>query len=325
MFRSALRAASRRQAFSRLQIKNSAARRFLSTAPPAQKSRSWKSAAARWGLAGAGIYYYNTSNVFAEEPEAAIQTLDESLHNVQESNLSTIDAIMEEKRLRQAQAIAEQERKEHEQAAKTVAAEGTSEEGEEGMEGLQGEADQQGAFNPETGEINWDCPCLGGMATGPCGEEFKAAFSCFVYSKEEPKGVDCIEKFNALPETATDSSSRGMQDCFRQHPETYASELEDDEDEVEQELRAREMAKEGEELSVEPQTPSTSKAIESSPKPVEPVSEPAVKKSRDNTGEAPKEQEHFRDSRNAKSETVEHVGDEGGELVPKAAFDAKTK
>lgn len=46
-----------------------------------------------------------------------------------------------------------------------------------------------------TGEINWDCPCLGGMAHGPCGEEFKAAFSCFVYSTEEPKGMDCIEKF----------------------------------------------------------------------------------------------------------------------------------
>lgn len=62
-------------------------------------------------------------------------------------------------------------------------------------EALEAEADQQGAFNPETGEINWDCPCLGGMADGPCGEEFKAAFSCFVYSKEEPKGMDCIEKF----------------------------------------------------------------------------------------------------------------------------------
>ena len=62
-------------------------------------------------------------------------------------------------------------------------------------EALEEEADQQGAFNPETGEINWDCPCLGGMAHGPCGEEFKAAFSCFVYSKEEPKGMDCIDKF----------------------------------------------------------------------------------------------------------------------------------
>lgn len=60
---------------------------------------------------------------------------------------------------------------------------------------LQAEAGQQGAFNPETGEINWDCPCLGGMAHGPCGEEFKAAFSCFVYSTAEPQGMDCIDKF----------------------------------------------------------------------------------------------------------------------------------
>lgn len=62
-------------------------------------------------------------------------------------------------------------------------------------EALEEEAGQEGAFNPETGEINWDCPCLGGMAHGPCGEEFKTAFSCFVYSTEEPKGMDCIDKF----------------------------------------------------------------------------------------------------------------------------------
>ncbi|KIO31277.1 hypothetical protein M407DRAFT_36431, partial [Tulasnella calospora MUT 4182] len=59
------------------------------------------------------------------------------------------------------------------------------------------------------GEINWDCPCLGGMAHGPCGPQFREAFSCFVYSEQEPKGVDCVEKFKA------------MQDCFRAHPETY--------------------------------------------------------------------------------------------------------
>jgi len=29
------------------------------------------------------------------------------------------------------------------------------------------------------GEINWDCPCLGGAAHGPCGTEFRDAFSCF--------------------------------------------------------------------------------------------------------------------------------------------------
>ena len=44
------------------------ARRFISTAPPAQKSRSWKSLVARLGLAGAIIYYYNTTDVFADEP-----------------------------------------------------------------------------------------------------------------------------------------------------------------------------------------------------------------------------------------------------------------
>ncbi|SPO46532.1 probable Mitochondrial intermembrane space import and assembly protein 40 [Moesziomyces antarcticus] len=76
---------------------------------------------------------------------------------------------------------------------------------------------QQSAYDPETGEINWDCPCLGGMAHGPCGEQFKAAFSCFVYSEAEPKGIDCVEKFKA------------MQDCFREHPDVYKDEIEDDE------------------------------------------------------------------------------------------------
>ncbi|GAA5958275.1 hypothetical protein JCM10213_007120, partial [Rhodosporidiobolus nylandii] len=60
------------------------------------------------------------------------------------------------------------------------------------------DASQSAAFNPETGEINWDCPCLGGMADGPCGEEFKQAFSCFVYSEAEPKGIDCVEKFRGM-------------------------------------------------------------------------------------------------------------------------------
>jgi intermembrane space import and assembly protein 40 len=207
MFKSAIRAAPGRVLPSRSTLIRSS-RRFISTAPPSQKSRSWKSSAARWALAAGGIYYYNTSNVFAEEPEgelscvldqrgwlirrslAAIQRLDESIHHVQESRQPTIDAIVEETRQRQAQELAE------EQKRQKIAEGGHQvQEGEEELEGLEEEADQQGAFNPETGEINWDCPCLGGMAHGPCGEEFKAAFSCFVYSNEEPKGVECIEKF----------------------------------------------------------------------------------------------------------------------------------
>lgn len=60
-----------------------------------------------------------------------------------------------------------------------------------------------------SGEINWDCPCLGGMASGVCGEQFKTAFTCFHFSQEELKGSDCLEQF------------RSMQECFRQHPEHF--------------------------------------------------------------------------------------------------------
>jgi mitochondrial intermembrane space import and assembly protein 40 len=77
----------------------------------------------------------------------------------------------------------------------------------------EGHSEEQGgggAYNPVTGEINWDCPCLGGMAHGPCGMQFREAFSCFIFSEQEPKGIDCVEKFKA------------MQDCFREHPDVYA-------------------------------------------------------------------------------------------------------
>ena len=41
--------------------------------------------------------------------------------------------------------------------------------------------DEQYGIVLPSGELNWDCPCLGGMAYGPCGQEFKEAFSCFHY------------------------------------------------------------------------------------------------------------------------------------------------
>ena len=67
-----------------------------------------------------------------------------------------------------------------------------------------------------SGEINWDCPCLQGMGKGPCGEDFKDAFSCFHYSEAEPKGSDCLEQF------------KSMQECFVKFPEVYGS-LDEDE------------------------------------------------------------------------------------------------
>ncbi|KAG1439003.1 hypothetical protein G6F56_012445 [Rhizopus delemar] len=59
------------------------------------------------------------------------------------------------------------------------------------------------------------------MAQGPCGEDFKAAFSCFVFSEAEPKGLDCVDKF------------KSMQDCFRRHPDVYGDEIDDDDEEEE--------------------------------------------------------------------------------------------
>ncbi|XP_077054434.1 coiled-coil-helix-coiled-coil-helix domain containing 4b isoform X1 [Siphateles boraxobius] len=71
--------------------------------------------------------------------------------------------------------------------------------------------EEKGLILP-TGEINWDCPCLGGMASGVCGEQFKTAFTCFHLSQEELKGSDCLEQF------------RSMQECFGQHPELFPQE-----------------------------------------------------------------------------------------------------
>ncbi|XP_075687928.1 mitochondrial intermembrane space import and assembly protein 40 isoform X1 [Rhinoderma darwinii] len=79
--------------------------------------------------------------------------------------------------------------------------------------------EDQGLILPN-GDINWNCPCLGGMASGPCGEQFKAAFSCFHYSEDDVKGSDCLDQF------------RGMQECMQKYPDLYPQE--DDEDNKDQ-------------------------------------------------------------------------------------------
>ncbi|KAI6661067.1 hypothetical protein LOD99_13789 [Oopsacas minuta] len=69
-----------------------------------------------------------------------------------------------------------------------------------------------------TGDINWKCPCLGGIADSPCGEEFKDAFTCFHYSEGEIKGAECIESF------------KKFQTCVEAHPGVYGD-MGSDEDE----------------------------------------------------------------------------------------------
>lgn len=241
MFRTALPRVSRA-----LPHNAPAAKRFLTTAPPHKTSRSWKNSAARWTLAGGLIYYYNTSTVFAEEPACtspslipiALAALDrfprepqqltnpprkttDAIHSPPETSQTTpetyqtLDSIADQRRTQaRSQAAASASAPAPAQPSSSATPELAP---SDGPEQLEADASQQGAFNEETGEINWDCPCLGGMAHGPCGEQFREAFSCFVFSKDEPKGIDCIDKF------------KGMQDCFREHPEIYGAELEDDE------------------------------------------------------------------------------------------------
>jgi intermembrane space import and assembly protein 40 len=74
---------------------------------------------------------------------------------------------------------------------------------------VEDEADQPPGLILPNGDINWECPCLGGMASGPCGVEFRNAFSCFHHSKAEPKGSDCYEAFLC------------MQECMGNYPQLY--------------------------------------------------------------------------------------------------------
>jgi intermembrane space import and assembly protein 40 len=76
----------------------------------------------------------------------------------------------------------------------------------------------------ENGDINWNCPCLGGMASGPCGYQFRDAFSCFHYSEADPKGSDCIQKFAQ------------MQECMNRFPNLYPNRDDDEEDKERDEL-----------------------------------------------------------------------------------------
>ncbi|CAK7204690.1 Oxidoreductase [Sporothrix eucalyptigena] len=242
MYRASLRSSAQLARAIRHPAVSGGARRFASTTA-GSSGGTWKGSVARWGLAAGALYWYNTSPIFADEATrhnmissstSPAANTDAATIVPDESEFRTVDALLEEKQ----KAAVEKKAAEAKKTAGTKKAdkadtsapsaatppsggEGGAIVGDGSPEALEDEASQQGAFNPETGEINWDCPCLGGMADGPCGEDFKAAFSCFVYSTEEPKGMDCIEKF------------QHMQDCFRKYPEIYGAELGDDEQEGE--------------------------------------------------------------------------------------------
>lgn len=217
---------------------------FTGTRPSA--GRKFQGFLARFGLAAAIVYWYNTSTIFAEEPAEKQPFISRAppVEPIPEERFPTLDEVVAEKKAKAKAAVSDA-------TNQSMVVAGELETGSKSPESLEEEAGQQGAFNEETGEINWDCPCLGGMAYGPCGEEFREAFSCFVFSKEEPKGVDCIEKF------------KGMQTCFQKYPEIYGAPPSDDEEEEEIDRKLAEMDREKSEAPSEP----------SSKKPPKPSSE----------------------------------------------------
>jgi mitochondrial intermembrane space import and assembly protein 40 len=125
-----------------------------------------------------------------------------------------------------------------------------------------------------------------------------------------------------------------MQDCFRQHPEMYGAELEDDEDEVEEELHAREaVPAPGDEApqaapktSPEPVKEAPQLTPKSSPEPAKEAPQPTPKPSPEPAKEAAERKEPIpelhRDSSKTTASESQKSGDEGGELLPKASHDA---
>lgn len=54
-----------------------------------------------------------------------------------------------------------------------------------------------------------------------CGEQFVGSFSCFIKSKEEEKGVDCVTFF------------KDLQQCMASHPEAFQEFFAEEEEEGE--------------------------------------------------------------------------------------------
>lgn len=91
------------------------------------------------------------------------------------------------------------------------------------------------------------------MASGPCGSQFKEAFSCFHYSKEEVKGSECIDHF------------RNMQECMQRYPELYPQEEEKESSPEAESNAGSDSAAPGEGSALSPETDSTPAALTASP------------------------------------------------------------
>lgn len=74
-------------------------------------------------------------------------------------------------------------------------------------------------FVQPNGELNFGCPCVGGLHAGPCGYEMREFISCNFYNsqdKEDPRGHECDDKMYA------------MMQCIDKHEEYYKHKMSSD-------------------------------------------------------------------------------------------------
>ena len=96
-------------------------------------------------------------------------------------------------------------------AAEAEAEEEEEEEEEEEVNPMTGESGGKLPDPDDAAEIEeaLNCPCIDGMKEGPCGDTFVAAYRCFLESKAEERGSDCLDQF------------QGMQACFVENADYY--------------------------------------------------------------------------------------------------------
>ncbi|XP_061166320.1 mitochondrial intermembrane space import and assembly protein 40-like [Saccostrea echinata] len=79
-------------------------------------------------------------------------------------------------------------------------------------------------FVQPNGDLNFGCPCVGGLHAGPCGYEMREFLSCNYYNskdKEDPRGQGCDEKLDT------------MMSCIQKHADYYREKMSGDDEEEE--------------------------------------------------------------------------------------------
>ena len=73
----------------------------------------------------------------------------------------------------------------------------------------------------DDGTINWECPCIQREVVGPCGVEFRTAFSAYVDMKNEGQ---------TKPSDTFMTAIKSFNTCAGKFPEYYMPRLKDDTD-----------------------------------------------------------------------------------------------